>query len=75
MSSASRPCAKRLGTVTVGDSFVDGWIVIRTDEVARHEVLAKGFEAVPDDLTDAECWRGTGAPRLVSIALRRLAEN
>jgi hypothetical protein len=48
-----RRYARQIGSVTVGDAGgVEAWIVVKTDEVPHLEIMSKGFEEVPHNLSD-----------------------
>jgi hypothetical protein len=49
-----RRYARAVASITVAETAVDSWLVIRTDEVAHAEVLAKGFIEIPAHLSDDE---------------------
>lgn len=48
----SRRYARAIASTTVGDTVVDAFIVIRTDEVPHAEVSTKGFTKIPAHLSD-----------------------
>lgn len=64
--------AKRLGSVSVGSATVDSWIVIRTDEVAPHDVIAKGFQRIPDQLSDDQVVEKYGVSEIITVTNEKL---
>ena len=54
MTAFNRRYALRLGSVSIGNASVDAWMVIVTDEVPHAEVLARGFQEIPQELSDDE---------------------
>ena len=71
----TRRYVKQLGSVGIGSAAAVAYIVIRTDEVPHHEVIARGFDEVPTDLTDDEVKAKYGVTTIAVVTNEQIREK
>lgn len=56
-----------IGTISAGEATITTYLVIRTDEVPPHQVLAAGFTLIDARLTDAEVLQLYGVSEILEV--------
>jgi hypothetical protein len=62
----------RVGSIKVGSSSVETYIVIRTEDVPDREVRAKGFQPVEEALSDDEVRARFGVDAIRTVVNNRM---